>query len=205
MIVRYKLAVSGGLAVAAALVAGAGVWAAGARTHAEIRVCVAASDGHLYLAGRCPGQTLAWNDQGPAGPAGPPGPSGPQGPAGPPGPPGAQGAPGKTGLQGPRGLAASYQFKTLTKLAVVPQTKDSAQALVDCPKGWFPTGGGGHATGSLLVTSEPFGNGWMAQAVKKAGLKISWSVRARVICARPTPPPALKKPPPANAPVTGSG
>ena len=83
------------------VLAGAGaVWAAGARTQAEIGACIETSTGHLYVPGSrgCPSQSLAWSDTGAPGPAGPQGQPGPQGPPGPPGP---AGVPGTSAAKGP--------------------------------------------------------------------------------------------------------
>ena len=69
-------------ALASGLAGGGMVWA---RTSAsQIDACVEARTGYLVL-GRCAGQPLSWNVEGPAGPPGPPGPQGAPGATGPPG------------------------------------------------------------------------------------------------------------------------
>ncbi len=85
------------LAVAAVGALGAAAFGYARGSADEITACVESDGGALYLAEKCPGQSLTWNRQGPVGPTGPAGPPGPAGPAGAAGPPGPQGVPGKSG------------------------------------------------------------------------------------------------------------
>ena len=141
------------VALGTALGSGA-VWGSGLATQAEIRACVNTADGHLYVAGRCPGESLVWNQQGPAGPAGPqgaPGSQGAQGPAGPPGPQGPKGPPGSSAVAAKTAIAsqttAALTLKSWQIVKVVGSGEVSAGPLfrtytAKCPTGFRVVGGG---------------------------------------------------------------
>lgn len=143
------------VALGASLGSGA-LWAGSLATQAEIRACVNASDGHLYIASRCPGESLTWNQEGPPGPQGPAGPAGPMGTQGP------QGVPGQPGPQGPPGPKSSStaafkpQFKVVKKTVIAKELTGGlystsipndvqSPVVLHCPKGWIATGAG-HAS-----------------------------------------------------------
>lgn len=151
-IVRRFVLFSGSL-VLGSLVAAAALSASGVLAQAEIRACVTPTDGHLYLAARCPGESLTWSQQGPVGPAGLQGPAGQpgtQGPAGPPGPPGPKGE------IGPKGGAATVAKRAGglldTALRIVSSSSKGKQFQLMgrptqhyravCPTGFSVVGGG---------------------------------------------------------------
>jgi hypothetical protein len=167
------------------------LWAGALAPQAEIRACVNASDGHLYLAGRCPGETLVWNSEGPAGPPGPPG---PQGAAGAPGPAGQHGPPGPKGAPG-AAATVSTSTNALHPNAIHVATNKNPKGKQDslfgvpvqiyraeCPTGFRAIGGGfsglpSHEGGKLqdrnhykVVQSRGVANAWQV-GVKVEGVK----------------------------------
>lgn len=197
---------------AVAALAGAGaVWAAGAATQAEIRACVDASTGHLYVPGSrgCPGTSLVWND---AGPPGPQGAAGPAGPAGPPGPPGTQGPPGPPADAAPKGPPlvpsqiqvvwksyASVPTKYTTKFGYYPVLPVGKPTSLLCPKGLTATGAGYAGRDASLkpedvmpIDFEPVlagtrAIGWRIQVARTETnpadhSAFKWSARIYVVC-----------------------
>ena len=134
------------MATVAALAGAGAVWAAGTAGQAEIRACIDASTGHLFVPGSrgCSGQSLTWND------AGAQGQQGPAGPQGPPGPPGPVGAPGAAAPKGPP--LTTGQMTVVTKSFAAAPAKGAgryvneiplgAAATLSCPTGWTATGAG---------------------------------------------------------------
>jgi len=198
-----RLVRASGLVAVGALVGSGGLWAGGLATQAEIRACVAA-DGHLYLAGRCPGQVLVWNQQGAAGPVGPPGPPGAQGPQG---PSGSQGPPGPAGTKGSSATIAKTTtsisapaFKTVSKksagtMFAITTGQASYTYSAVCPKSYRAVGGGFETLPSALfdeahaptdwdvLTSRGFGNGWVVK-VRILGKAKSPSIEVFAHCLR---------------------
>ena len=183
------------LALGAAI--GSGVlWAGSLATQAEIRACVNASDGHLYLAGRCPGQTLVWNQEGATGPQGQPGPQGATGPQGPPG------SPGPIGPKGAPGAAAAVsKTAAVSKVtnALAPQVFHTASTVSDgeelagplfreytakCPAGHRAVGGGFRTyDGQRLIASHQGNGGWTV-LVELANTGTLKKVLVRASCLR---------------------
>jgi len=147
------LRTTGLVAVGAAICSGA-LWAGGLATQAEIRACVSATDGHLYLAGRCPGEALAWNSEGPPGPPGQPGTPGPTGPQG---PQGAQGPPGSAATTSKAALTLSKLGLKVVKLTTAGKKSSNKWQLyyVPCPAGHEAVGGG-YGTFNDLALPTPF-------------------------------------------------
>jgi hypothetical protein len=177
-----------GLVALGALV-GSGALRAGAlATQAELRACINAPDGHLYLAGRCPGESLTWNQEGPAGPQGTPGPQGASGPQGPPGPPGPQGPPGPPGPKGGASAVAKMSagltgsaFRLVSAQTQGTKTNFSLGKYAErryyaaCPKGYRPVGGGFEVSRtSLLVQGVKSGADW--QVLSSRAFKTGWAV-----------------------------
>jgi hypothetical protein len=152
------------LVVLGALAGAGGLWA-GALQSAEIRACIDGA-GHLYLASRCPGESLVWNQQGPPGAVGPAGPSGPAGAQGPPGPPGPKGE------QGAAGPAPKTSINSKSSNALVQQAfrivssngegKPSRQGIggtyyryeAECPTGYRVVGGGYRTTAEIPKSGQ---------------------------------------------------
>ena len=193
------------------------LWAGALAPQAEIRACVNASDGHLYVAGRCPGESLTWNQEGPAGPQGPPGTQGPAGPQGTPGPPGPKGAQGPKGAPGSTATVA----KTTSALAgsafhvATTQKTGHANAITSsftvwgyaatCPLHFRAVGGSfelNRTSQQILgiklneidvVTSESTGRSWRVEfIVHGSSAKLNPKVEVQAYCLRATP--SLKKP-----------
>ena len=196
---------------AVAALAGAGAaWAAGAATQAELRACVDASTGHLYVPGSrgCPGASLVWNDAGPAGTQGPAGPAGPMGPPGPPGVQGPVGPPGDDARKGPPLLPS--QIKVVSKSFSSGPTKHKTKfgyypvlplgpASLLCPKGWRATGAGYAARDAGLKPEDAYpidfeptlagqrAIGWRIQVARSETdaadhSALKWSLRIYVVC-----------------------
>ena len=207
--IRRATRVAGATTIAALVAAGV-VWAAGTATQSEIRACIDASTGHLYVPGSrgCSSQSLVWNDAGPPGPAGPqgqPGAQGPPGPAGPAGPAAPKGPPLTKG-----------QMKVVTKsLAGVKVPKKSlwgyysrlpleGSVSVVCPSGWTATGAGyaGRDGNLNLIAASPLvwepqlaGQrvfGWRAQlgipwaSQAHDGSAHKWSAKIYLVCMKLT-------------------
>ena len=159
------LRATGLVAIGAAIGSGA-LWAGGLATQAEIRACVSATDGHLYVAGRCPGESLVWSQQGPTGPAGP---------LGPPGQPGAQGSPGPPGS--PAVVVKAAQTLVGAGIAIAQTTSfgkkvANVQAYSSlCPAGQHVVGGGYSIASGVPADLKVITN----QEVKLGG-KSGWSV-----------------------------
>ncbi|MGH7539943.1 MAG: hypothetical protein ACRELC_02985 [Gemmatimonadota bacterium] len=185
-----RIARASGLVAVGALVGSGALWAGGLATQAEIRACVSATDGHLYMAGRCPGESLVWNQQGatgPAGPAGPPGPTGAQGPEGAPGP---QGSPGAKGAAGSAASVAKTTNGLTDKVFYVASTSTQGKQLnpsgvfrtqryaASCAKGFRPVGGGFVGVTSLLGPNDQKSKGVKVLASYAVGS--SWVVDLRV-------------------------
>lgn len=200
-------------ATIAVLVSAGAVWAAGARTQAEIRACIDTSTGHLYVPGSrgCPSQSLSWSDTGAPGPVGPQGQPGAQGPPGPPGP---AGVPGASAPKGPP-LTKSQMKVVIKSLAAIKAPPKALSPYyrrlplhgpmtVACPSGWTATGAGfAGRDGDLkplavmALVWEPqlagqrvfgwsvqLGIPWEGQA--RDGSAPKWSARIYVICMKLT-------------------
>jgi len=168
--IARQLRATGLVAIGAAIGSGA-LWAGGLATQAEIRACVSATDGHLYIAGRCPGEMLVWNQEGATGPAGPPGP---------PRQPGAQGSPGPPGS--PAVVVKAAQTLAGAGISIAQATSNgkkisNVQAYSTlCPAGRHVVGGGYSIASGVPADLKVITN----QEVKLGG-KSGWSVTS---CAR---------------------
>jgi hypothetical protein len=132
---------SAALVLLGALAGAGGLWA-GAMQSTEIRACIDAA-GHLYLAGRCPGDSIAWNQQGPPGPQGAPGQQGPAGQQGPKGPPGPSGPSGSAAATATSSLALSKASVKLVQKSLGGQKQSHFQVYrLPCPTGYQVVGGG---------------------------------------------------------------
>lgn len=196
-----QLGRASGLVALGALVGSSALWAAGSAAQAEIRACVAPTDGHLYLGGRCPGQVLTWDTLGPQGPPGPPGPAGPQGAVG------AQGPPGPKGDQGPAGGTSAVAKASLavmpTGFRVVSSTTKGKinygekkgyypqRYTATCPVGYRAVGGG--YTGMLyaplkgnarVVTSRALGRSWVVDVAHDGVHALQMTLTVEVSCLR---------------------
>lgn len=205
-----------------ALIGSSAVWADGLSTQAEIRVCVSTPDRHLYLSGRCPGETLAWNQEGVTGPQGPtgspgaPGSQGAQGLQGPPGPPGPKGA------QGPKGSAAGipkttngltskvFYVASSNKLGAKTQFTTGFTRLTyhaTCPKSYRAVGGGfvtnqtsvvvlGIEWGDMeILASHGIGSMWIVEVLMHgSSAKLNPKMLVEASCLRVANP-TLKSPP----------
>jgi Collagen triple helix repeat (20 copies) len=166
-----------GLVGLGALLGSGALWAGGMVAQAELRACVNASDGHLYVAARCPGESLVWNQQGATGPAGPQGAQGSPGPQGPPGPPGPIGASGPAGSQSKTATGlASAVFKVASSSAIGKKqvfsphfTKLTYSAT--CPSSFRPVGGGFSTYVGDLYAKKDFAT---LHAVSSRAVKSSW-------------------------------
>jgi hypothetical protein len=162
-----------------ALIGSGVIWAGALTPQAEIRACIDPSDGHLYLAARCPGETLVWNQAGPAGPQGSVGPAGPQGPGGaqgPPGPPGPKGAPGSAATVSNATKAVDGSALKLVSTKALGTRADFGPTFkhllygATCPPGYRPIGGG-YALPDLVTQLKP-------------GVEVAHFVRSRAIGSR---------------------
>ena len=146
---RSRLVAGSAALVSLGALAGAGALWAGALQSTEIRACID-SAGHLYLAPRCPGDSLAWNQQGPAGPPGPPGATGQQGPQGTQGPQGPPGPAGSAATTAKSALALSKLGLKVVKKTLSGQKQQTFQVYrVFCPAG-YQVAGGGYGTFTLF-------------------------------------------------------
>lgn len=173
---RRRQLLTGTALVIVGAFAGAGVLWAGSLQGAEIRACLD-SRGYLYLASRCPGDSIAWNQQGPTGPAGPPGPKGDPGPVGPTGPKGDAGAVATASRQT---LAIAAQaLRTVEKSSQGVNFGGGRRYAASCPKG-FRVVGGGFAGLKILTgaTGESAANDH--KVVASYGIGASWVVDVRV-------------------------
>jgi len=180
-------------AVAALGLVGAGATMAGATTSPSVHSCVNRSSGAVRILPsdvNCSSKErrVDWSVAGPAGPAGPAGASGTAGPAGVTGPAGAQGpagAPGDpgpagpVGPQGPAGPAGANGINGISGLVVVSASQTATEALgvtttqdaiVRCPAGTSPIGGGGSST---EVGAYPYKN---QPLLDDLGKPIGWQV-----------------------------
>lgn len=181
-----RAARASGLAVLGARVGAGSIWASGLAAQAEIRACVA-PDGHLYLAARCPGETLTWNQQGPSGPQGAQGPQGPAGPQGPPGPPGPKGDKGEKGDKGGSASVSTAAGGLMSKAFHVVSAKPAGTLLfheqyssvplrrysAKCPPNYRPVGGG--FEGGLALAEPQFDS----RVVASRALGQAWAVDVR--------------------------
>lgn len=202
-----RFARASSLVALGALCGSGALWAAGSAAQAEIVACVSPTDRHLYLAGRCPADSLTWNTVGPTGPQGSPGAPGPQGPAGlqgptgPPGPPGPKGDPGPNG--GTASLAKASSALLGTGFRVVSTTTkgkiDYSQKkgyypqlyTATCPVGYRAVGGGfaGLLTaptkaGVRVVTSRALGRSWVVNVAHDGAQALSLTLTVDAYCVR---------------------
>jgi hypothetical protein len=135
---------------------------------------------------------------GAAGLAGPAGAQGLPGAAGETGATGAKGAEGARGPEGPQGPPGLSEIEVVTATSV--DDSDGTKSItVTCPAGKRAIGGGGGATNftlgnpiatagtspSPLSGSPP--NAWFASAHEVSPTSETWSVGARVVCAKVAP------------------
>lgn len=170
---------------------GSGALSAGVLQGAEIRACLD-SRGYLYLASRCPGESLAWNQQGPAGPQGSAGPQGPQGPPGPPGPVGkASSVAGLADALSSKGFVVSRQEK---KGTIVKTTTGTSFVWVEyvasCPKGFRAIGAGYKNDRPVreLVASYGLGSKWMLRFTYPKEQATAVAIETETYCLRVSPP-----------------
>jgi len=187
-----RLLRASGLVALGALMGSGALWAGSLAPQAEIRACINATDGHLYLAARCPADSLVWNQEGPAGPQGPPGPvgaTGLQGLQGPAGPPGSTAATAKSAL----GIAKSGV--KIVKKTTPGVTQGHFQVYrIPCPTGYEAVGGG-YGTFSLFVPSPFIVNfnspvhptvktsAWQVAVARTPGFK-SLTLSVTAVCAK---------------------
>ena len=199
-----QLGRASGLVALGALVGSSALWAAGGAAQAEIRACVAPTDGHLYLAGRCPGQVLTWDTLGPPGPQGspgPPGPAGPQGAAGLQGPPGPKGDPGPAGGTSSVAKASlavmpmGFRVVSLTTKGKINYGEKQGyypqRYTATCPLGYRAVGGGYagllHASpkaNARVVTSRALGRSWVVDVAHGGVHALQLTLTVEVSCLR---------------------
>ena len=180
-----RLLTIGALVLLGALGGSGALWASGLQ-NTEIRACINTSDGHLYLASRCPGESLVWNQQGPPGS---------QGAQGPPGPPGASGA---QGLPGPSAAVAQAAQSLKGGIAIAQTTSTgkkigNVQAYISlCAAGWRVVGGGysiasAVPSGLVVVTNQEATtagkSGWSVVVLRPKGFT-TLKIGVRAICVK---------------------
>jgi hypothetical protein len=192
-----QLVAAAGLVAVGALAGAGGLWAGALAPQAEIRACVGPTDGHLYLASRCPGQALVWNQEGTTGPAGPAGAVGPQGQPGPQGPPGPPGPKGGTSLIASLANALTnksfYVSRRNEKGKRIETTKGTPHIYVEyltaCAKGFQPVGGGyaNQWPGMQLNSSRAVGSAWLLRFTFSKPANVHLRMETETYCLRISP------------------
>jgi len=116
-------------------------------------------------------------------PAGVPGAIGATGPAGP------AGAKGETGAKGDTGAPGLSGYQVIDSGDVANPKGTQRGALVSCPGGKVPIGGGAFGDGDIdqaINTSEPYSNGWRA-FVNNKSTTTDRTFKVYVICASVAP------------------